>query len=114
MQCYIPITGIVRINDTLKYNPEAFDFPKTTTEDYLQQAIGDILAIIQDPLKTISFLSYEYETKNSINKISHILQESKAQTWLLILPLPPMLPYSQTRYLSPFIITHPAAQSQRV
>ena len=58
MQCYIPTTGIVRITDTLKYIPKTFTFSKTTIEDYLQQAIGDIIAIMKPPPKTISFLSY--------------------------------------------------------
>ena len=40
MQCYMPSNCIVRITDTLQYIPKAFYFPKTTTEDYLQQLIG--------------------------------------------------------------------------
>ena len=43
MQCYMPATEIVRIIDTLQYIPKTFAFPKTATEDYLQQAIGDII-----------------------------------------------------------------------
>ena len=39
-------------------HPKAFDFPKTTTEDYLQQFIEKILAIIQDPPNKLPFLSY--------------------------------------------------------
>ena len=35
MQCYMPITGVVRIIDALQYIPKAFAFPKRTTEDYL-------------------------------------------------------------------------------
>ena len=54
MQCYMPTTGILRITDTLKYIPKAFDLPKTTIEDYLQQAIGDIIEIMKDPPKTIT------------------------------------------------------------
>ena len=55
MQCYMPTTGIVRITDTLKYKPKAFDFPKTTTENYLRQEIVYILAIIQYHPKTLPF-----------------------------------------------------------
>ena len=40
MQCYMPATFIVRIIDTLQYILKAFDLPKTSTEDYLQQSIG--------------------------------------------------------------------------
>ena len=53
MQCYIPSTGIVIITDTLQYIPKAFALPKTTTEDYLQQAIGDIISIMKNPPKTL-------------------------------------------------------------
>ena len=45
MQCHMPETVIVGINDTLQYIPKAFSFPNTTTEDYLQQGIGGIIAI---------------------------------------------------------------------
>ena len=64
MQCYMPATGILRIIDTLQYIMKAFHLPKTTTEDYLQQAIGDIIEIMKDPPKTIPFLSYGDATKN--------------------------------------------------
>ena len=40
MKFYMLATGIVRIADTLQYIPKEFAFPKTTTGDYLQQAIG--------------------------------------------------------------------------
>ena len=64
----------------------------TTTKDYLQQEIVDIIAIIQYPLKTLPFLSYIYATKNMINQIAHILQQSTAQPHLQVLPLTTMLP----------------------
>ena len=58
MQCYMPETGIVIITDTLQYIPKSFVFPKTTTEDYLQQSIGDIIAIMKNLPNTLRFLSY--------------------------------------------------------
>ena len=67
MQCYMPATGMVRITDTIQYIPKAFVFPKTTTEDYLQQAIGDIIAIINNPPKKLPLLSYgDAKKKRSI------------------------------------------------
>ena len=42
-QFFMPATGIIWITDTLQYIPKAIVPPKTTTEDYLQQAIGDII-----------------------------------------------------------------------
>ena len=73
MQFYTPRTHIIRITDPLQYILKAFALPKTTTEDYLQQAIGDIISIIQDPPKTLHFLSYVEATKNAINQTSHNL-----------------------------------------
>ena len=49
MHCDMPTTGIVSITDTLQYIPRAFVLPKTTTEDYIQQAIGYIIEIIRYP-----------------------------------------------------------------
>ena len=45
IKCYMPVTGILRIIDTLQYTPKAFVFPKTTTEYYLQQTIGEKLQL---------------------------------------------------------------------
>ena len=45
------------ITDRVQYTPKVFAFPKTTIEHYIQQAIGDIVVIIQDPSKTLLFLS---------------------------------------------------------
>ena len=63
MQCYMTKTGIVIITYTLQYIPKSFYFPKTTTEDYLQQKVGDIIAILKDPTKTLPYLSYGNATK---------------------------------------------------
>ena len=49
MQGYMPVTGIVRITYTLQYILKVFDIPTTTTENYLQQAIGDIIEIMKHP-----------------------------------------------------------------
>ena len=61
----MPATGIVRITDTFQYIQKVFVSPKTTTEDYLQQAIGDMIAITKNPPKTLPFLSYGDATKKS-------------------------------------------------
>ena len=63
MKCYKSATGIVIITDTLQYILKTFDSPWTTTEDYLKQAIGDIISIIKYRLKKLPFLSYGDKTK---------------------------------------------------
>ena len=72
MKCYIPAIGSVRYTDTLK-------FPETAAEDYLRQYVGDILALLQDPPKTLPFLAYGDDTKNAITKIAHLLQRGVTQ-----------------------------------
>ena len=92
----MPVTCILRIKDTLQYIPKAFAFPKTTTEDYLQQAIGDIIAIMKNPPKTHPILLYGYATNIVINHISYILRMITSQPGLQILPLQPLLPKTQS------------------
>ena len=69
-------TGILRITDTFKYIPKTFNSPNTTIEYYLQQEIADIILILRDPLNTLPFLYYGDASKNTINRIAHILQRS--------------------------------------
>ena len=95
MQCYISATGIVIITDILKYIPKSFAIPKTTKQYYLQPAIGDIISIMKDPLKTLPFLYYGNATKMLIKHIDHILHISTSQPHLQILLLSPMLPQTQ-------------------
>ena len=95
MQCYMTATGIVRINDTLQYTPREFSLSKTTTEEYLQQDIGDIIAIEKNPPKTIPLLSYGNATENMINQIAQILHISASKPRFKILPLPSLLTQTQ-------------------
>ena len=69
MQFCMPVTVIVIITATLQYTPKAFAYPKTTTEDYLQQAIEDIIEIMKDPPRKFPFFSYGDAAKNAINQI---------------------------------------------
>ena len=96
MQCYMPATSIVRITYTLRCILKGISFQKTTTEDYLHKAIEDIISIMKDSPKTLPFLSYGGATKNLINQISHIFQKITFQPRLQILPLPLMLPQTQS------------------
>ena len=110
----MPTTDIICITDTLQYTPNAFAAPKTITEDYFRQSIGDILSIIKYPPKKLPFLSYGDSTKNAINQIAHIFQQIISQPHLPILPLPPMLPQIQNQIQLPAMIIHPDAQAPRV
>ena len=78
---------------------------------------------MKDPQKTLPFLSYGDATKNAINYISHILQRSTTQPRSQILPLPPMLPQTQSENLQlknipritvPALRVEPVSQPPRV
>ena len=99
MQCYTPATNISRITDTLQYIPKTFAFPTTTTEDYLQQAIRDIIAITKDPRRHLIYCLMAMQQKNAINQIDHIFHRSISQPRLKNLPLPPLLPQNQSENL---------------
>ena len=91
----MPTTGPVRYTDTLQFIPATFKFPETTAEDYLCQYVGDNLALLQDPPKTLPFLAYGDDTKNSITKIAHLIQRSVTQPRLPIIPSTPMGPLTK-------------------
>ena len=110
----MPAADIAIITYTLKYISKEFSFPKTITEDYLQQAIGDTISIMRDPQKKLNLLSYGDARKNGINQISHIFQRSTAQTRIKFLPLPSILPQSQNENLQPPEITSIPAPDPRV
>ena len=88
----MPATGSVRYTDTLQFIPSTFKFPETTAEDYLRQPVGGILALIQDPPKTLPFLAYGDDTKNAITKIAHLLQRSVTHPRFPLIPVTPMGP----------------------
>ena len=52
--------------------------PKTTTEDYILQDIGDIIAMIKDPPKTLPLLYY-LDRKRCDQPDCAYLQQTKAQ-----------------------------------
>ena len=114
MKCYMPTTGIVRINNKLKYTPKTFTFPKKNNEYYLHHGIGDIITMMQEPPNKPTILFYGYALKKANSQISSIFQWSTSQPHLKLLPLPLMLLQIQTQYPSLPIITHQYTPAPRV
>ena len=69
------VTGIIIIIDTFQNIPKEFSFPKIPSEDFLQQAIGDIIAIMNNPLKTPTLLSYGDAKKFDQSYFPHIAKK---------------------------------------
>ena len=59
MKCHMPAIGSVLYTDTLQFIPATFKSPETTTEDYLRQYVGDILALLRDLPKKLPFPSLQ-------------------------------------------------------
>ena len=47
MQWYMPLSSIIIITDTIQYILMEFHFPRTTTEEYLQETIGYIIKMMK-------------------------------------------------------------------
>ena len=74
VQCFMPATSSVRNVDTLNFFPSATPLPKMETEYYLQQSVGNILAILSKPKTQLPFLTYGDTTTSAVESITKILQ----------------------------------------
>ena len=70
----MPTTSIDRNVDTVAFFPAATTFPKTETEDYLRQSIGDILAVLSKPKIQLPFLTNGETTTSAVESIAKLLQ----------------------------------------
>ena len=64
-------------------------FPKTTTEDYLILATSDILDLLQEPPKSLPYIRYGDTTKNTLRKVSKLLNQAATQTSFKTIPEKP-------------------------
>ena len=92
MKCYFSETEAIHATDIFQYIPKKFPLPTTTTEDYICQSVGNILAILQSPSIAQIVLPYRDSAKNAVNQVAHFLHSSTQQPCLKILTFPPMLP----------------------
>ena len=67
----------VEINcDTVAFSPHSIPIPKVSTEDYLQQAAGDIINFLTNPIAHLPYLHIGDTTQNSLLQISQLLTRS--------------------------------------
>jgi hypothetical protein len=86
MRCYIPSTRAEVDADTIHFIPSKIPIPATSTKDYLNQAAGDILAILQNPPPTLAFLDASNATTNTITKITTLLQQATTKAAPILPP----------------------------
>ena len=89
VKCFFPSTGKTRDTDTVEFFPKEIPFPKTTTEDYLIQATSDILALLQEPPKSLPYLQYGDKTKNALVTLSKLLNQAASPSVLKTIPEEP-------------------------
>ena len=61
----MPLIFSKRNADTAEFFPNTTPFPKVTTYDYLRQTPTDLLAILQEPKRSIPTLEYGSNTTNA-------------------------------------------------
>ena len=66
VQCFMPDTSSLRNVDTLTFFPDAIPHPKMETEDYVQQSVGNILAIPSKPKTQLPFLTCGDTTESTV------------------------------------------------
>ena len=76
VKCFIPATNKKVDTDTVEFIPYLTPIPKTSTEDHLNQAVSDILAILQQQQKALPFRSSGDGTLNAIEQIAKLLQRA--------------------------------------
>ena len=91
VDCYVPATHSTRIADTVAFIPTVVPIPSTSTEDYLRQSVGDIIALLNDPKPTIPALSFGNDTQNAIKQIATLLNRALPSP-PPVLPSPPAIP----------------------
>jgi hypothetical protein len=106
VKCFMPETHSVRDADTVTFMPTVIPFPKTTTEDYLRQSVGDILSLLKHQKSQLPFLNYGDDTTNAIQQIATLLNRAIPPPVPVIpnLPVPTPAPMpTPTPVISPTI-----------
>ncbi len=124
IQCFVPAKRSTIDVDTVTFIPHNIPFPETSTEDHLNQAASDILAILQNPPSSLPFLESGNDTTNAIEKIAQLLRRATTKT-PPTLPTPPQpapspptssprVPVPTPPASSPRVPTQPPAPAPRV
>ena len=70
----MPATSSVCNVETITFFLAVIPFPKLETEYYLQQSVGDILAILRKPKTQLPFLTYGDTTTSAVESIDKLLK----------------------------------------
>ena len=92
MECYIPSTHSTQIINTVEFLLTVIPIPKTSSEYYLHQLIGDIIDPLADPKPSVTSLSFGDDTQNAVKKIATLLYRAIPAPKYVDTPLTPPSP----------------------
>mmetsp|Transcript_18114 Transcript_18114/g.28125 ORF Transcript_18114/g.28125 Transcript_18114/m.28125 type:complete len:352 (-) Transcript_18114:350-1405(-) len=97
--CYIPTTGKERVVDTVQWFPHVVPIPAASTDNYLRQAVADIIALLNTRQQHPTLVLNPY-TKQIVRQVAELLQRATPH------PQPVALPTSTVPV--PRVITAPS------
>ena len=76
-RCYNPTTRSEIVSDTVQVIEDNIPVPITSIDEYLKQAVDDILQILKKPQKSkLPFLQYGNDTNTAITQIAELIQNA--------------------------------------
>ena len=90
-KCYIPSTRSERVTDTVTFLPHKdIIVPKTTPDEFIKQALQNILTIVKLPQKKLPYLQAGSDTHEALKAVDDIFkhklpdnQTAVLQVWLV-------------------------------
>ena len=83
--CYIPSTGKERIVDTVQWFPHVVPIPAASTDDYLRQAVADIIALLNTRQQHPT-LAINPTTEQIVRQVAELLQRAAPHPPTIELP----------------------------
>ena len=83
--CYIPSTGKERVVDTVQWFPHVVPIPAASTDDYLRQAVADIIALLNTRQQHPT-LAINPTTEQIVRQVAELLQRATPHPPTIELP----------------------------
>ena len=83
--CYIPSTGKERVVDTVQWFPHVVPIPAASTDDYLRQAVADIIALLNTRQQHPT-LAVNPTTEQIVRQVAELLQRATPHPPTISLP----------------------------
>ena len=105
--CYIPTTGKERVVDTVQWFPHVVPIPAASTDDYLRQAVADIIALLNTRQQHPT-LGLHPTTEQIVRQVAELLQRATPHPQPVALPTSPNSSNANTPSRAPTNNANPA------